>query len=285
MSVTWLTLKNQLHAYLSQVAPEGKLKEKMTSLQDLMEAGIRDVQNASDLYKWMRQMFSRSLDISVTLDTTSNIDPYFIFRHQTLSVADTLQQIADKIESMIDVHDRVNIEVLKRNFVFDQPELVSHASEPGTELDVTDADTAHTTHAPHSPPPPLPDVSPATGKRDIHGERKHAQMLQLLAGLRHLAAPDKAEGARALQPLPPDLRAKVGELELALASALSRAGTAEARARRLEADNALYQAEYRRKAAELAALQQKYAKWEAAKRERAGNVWAHMQDGDPFEGV
>ena len=113
-------------------------------------------------------------------------------------------------------------------------------------------------------------------------------MPTLLAGLRHLAAPDKAEGARALQPLPPDLRAKwesakVGELERALASALERAGAAEARARELEADNALYKAEYRRKAAELAALQQKYAKWEAAKREHQGNPWAHMQDGDSFE--
>ena len=101
-------------------------------------------------------------------------------------------------------------------------------------------------------------------------------MPTLLAGLRHLAAPDKAEGARALQPLPPDLRAKVGELELKLASALERVSEAEARARELEADNALYRAEYRRKVTELSALQQKYAKWEAAKREHQGNAWAHM---------
>jgi hypothetical protein len=123
----------------------------------------------------------------------------------------------------------------------------------------------------------------STGKRDIDGKLKHAQMLQLLAGLRHLAAPDTAEGAGALQPLPRDLRTRVAELELALASALERAGAAEARARELEADNVLEKAQYRRKAAELAALEKKYAKWEAAKREHEGNAWAHMQDRDPFD--
>ena len=121
--------------------------------------------------------------------------------------------------------------------------------------------------------------------RIVDGERKQAQMRQLLAGLRHLAAPDTAEGAGALQPLPPDLRTRVRELELALASALERAGAAEARARELEADNVLEKAQYRRKAAELAVLEQKYAKWEAAKREHEGNAWAPMQNRDPFEGV
>ena len=115
-------------------------------------------------------------------------------------------------------------------------------------------------------------------------------MPTLLAGLRHLAAPgdhvsDQAGGGRVLQPLPRDLRTKVGELELALASALERAGAAEARARELEADSALYKAEYRRKAAELAALEKKYAQWEAAVREYRSNPWAHMQDAGPFEDV
>ncbi len=199
----WLTLKNQLNAFLSQVALEGRLNTQMTALQDLMEAGIRDVQNKSDLITWARKMFSISLDVSTTLGITSNIDEYFIFQHQTLSVADTIEQIADKslIIHKHNVQDTVNIEDLKRDFVFDQPELVLHASEPGTELDGTDADTAHTAHAPHSPPspdadtahtahaphsppPPLPDVSPSTGKRNFDGNRKRAQMPQLLAALR-----------------------------------------------------------------------------------------------------
>jgi hypothetical protein len=47
MSVTWLTLKNQSHAYLRQTTLEQKLKEKMTYLQNLMEEEIRDVQDAS----------------------------------------------------------------------------------------------------------------------------------------------------------------------------------------------------------------------------------------------
>jgi hypothetical protein len=133
--------------------------------------------------------------------------------------------------------------------------------------------------------PPARPASPNTRKRDINGDPKRAQMLELLAGLRHLSAPEQAEGARVLQPLPRDLRARVDELELAFASALERAGAAEARARELEADNVLEKAQYRRKAAELAALEKKYAKWEAAIREYSSNPWAYMQGRGPFEGV
>jgi chromosome segregation ATPase len=102
----------------------------------------------------------------------------------------------------------------------------------------------------------------------------------MLASLQHLAAPGDA-----LQPLPPALRPTIRELEAQLARERERARAAEDRIKQLEADSALYQAEYRRKAAELRALQQKYARWEAAKADYDSNPWAPMQDTDPFDGL
>jgi hypothetical protein len=98
--MTWLTLKNQLHAYLSQITLEQKLKEKMTYLQSLMEGGIRDVQDASQLKKWIDKMFGKSTEIFVLLDITPNTTTSFIYQHQTLSVKDVVENITDKIESM-----------------------------------------------------------------------------------------------------------------------------------------------------------------------------------------
>ncbi len=136
ISVTWLTLKNQLNAYLSQVTLEQKLKEKMTYLQSLMEGGIRDVQDASELKKWIDQMFGKSNEIFVLLDITPNTTTSFMYKYQELSVKDVVDNIADKIQSINVTYRMVNIEELKRNFVFDEPEslldVFQHAPGPDT---------------------------------------------------------------------------------------------------------------------------------------------------------
>ncbi len=133
--MTWLTLKNQLHAYLSQRTLEQKLKERMTYLQNLMEGGIRDVQDASQLKKWIQQMLGKSTEILLLLDITPNSTTSFIYQYQTLSVKDVVNKIIEKIETLNETIEMVHIERLKRNFVFDEPEsvldgfqLVSHAS-------------------------------------------------------------------------------------------------------------------------------------------------------------
>ncbi len=133
MSVTWLDLKNQLHAYLRQTTLEQKLKEKMTYLQNLMEGGIRDVQDASELKKWIDQMFHKGHEIIVLLDITPNTTTSFVYDYQELSVEDVVETITDKIESMIVTYHMVNIEELKRKFVFDEPESVIHVPGPDTE--------------------------------------------------------------------------------------------------------------------------------------------------------
>jgi hypothetical protein len=137
MSVTWLTLKSQLHAYLSQVTLEQKLKEKMTYLQNLMEGGIRDVQDASQLKKWIDQMFHKGHEIIVLLEITSNISVSFIYQYQELSVIDVVENITDKIESMNVTYRMVNIEELKRKFVFDEPESVLDGFQHARELRVS----------------------------------------------------------------------------------------------------------------------------------------------------
>jgi hypothetical protein len=103
----------------------------------------------------------------------------------------------------------------------------------------------------------------------------------MLASLQHLAARDTSKSA--LQPLPPDLRETILDLELALDRERERARAAEERIRELEADKALCNAQYHCKTAELQAFQQKYARWEVAKAEYQSNPWAHVQDRDPFE--
>jgi hypothetical protein len=124
MSVDWLVLKNQLHAYLRQTTLEQKLKEKMTYLQNLMEGGIRDVQDESQLKKWINQMFNKSNEIFLLLDITPNTTTTFMYQYQTLSVKDVVENIRDKIESMNATYRMVNIERLKREFVFAEPESV-----------------------------------------------------------------------------------------------------------------------------------------------------------------
>ena len=137
MSVTWLTLKNQLHAYLRQTTLEQKLKEKMTYLQNLMEGGIRDVQDASQLKKWIDQMFHKGHEIIVLLDITPTTTTSFMYQYQTLSVKVVVEQITDKIESMNVTYRMVNIEELKRNFVFDEPESVLDGFQHARELRVS----------------------------------------------------------------------------------------------------------------------------------------------------
>jgi len=132
--VTWLTLKSQLHAYLSQVTLEQKLKEKMTYLQNLMEGGIRDVQDASQLKKWIDQMFHKGHEIIVLLDLTPNTTTSFIYEHQKLSVKDVVENITDKIESMNVTYGMVNIEDLKLKFVLDEPELELDGFQHAREL-------------------------------------------------------------------------------------------------------------------------------------------------------
>jgi hypothetical protein len=104
-----------------------------------MEGGIRDVQDARQLKTWIDQMFGKSNAIIILFDITPNATTSFIYGHQTLSVKDVVEKIADKIESMNVTYRMVNIERLKRNFVFDEPEsgldgfqLVSHAPGPDT---------------------------------------------------------------------------------------------------------------------------------------------------------
>jgi hypothetical protein len=115
------------------------MKEKVTYLQNLMEGGIRDVYDASQLKKWIDQMFGESNEILLLLDITPNTTTSFIYEYQKLSMKDVVENIRDKIESMNVTYRMVNIEELKRNFVFDEPEweldgfqLVSHARGPDT---------------------------------------------------------------------------------------------------------------------------------------------------------
>jgi hypothetical protein len=89
-----------------------------------MEGGIRNVQDASQLKKWIDQMFNKGHEIIVLLDITPNTTTSFIHQHQELSVKDVVDNITDKIESMNVTYRMVNIEELKRNFVFDEPESV-----------------------------------------------------------------------------------------------------------------------------------------------------------------
>jgi hypothetical protein len=137
MSVTWLTLKNQLNAYLRQITLEQKLKEKMTYLQNLMEGGIRDVQDASQLKKWIDQIFHKGHEIIVLLDLTPNTTTSFIYEHQKLSVKDVVDNITDKIESMNVTYRMVNIEDLKRKFVFDEPKLELDGFQHARDLRVS----------------------------------------------------------------------------------------------------------------------------------------------------
>jgi hypothetical protein len=137
MSVEWLTLKNQLNAYLRQITLAQKLKEKMLYLQNLMEGGIRDVQDASQLKKWIDQMFHKGHEIIVLLDVTPNTITSFMYQYQELSVKDVVEKITDKIESMNVTYRMVNIEELKRQFVFDEPELELDGFQHARELRVS----------------------------------------------------------------------------------------------------------------------------------------------------
>jgi hypothetical protein len=133
MSVSWRTLKNQLHAYLSRVTLEQKLKEKMTYLQYLMEGGIRDVQDASQLKKWIYEMFGKSTEITLLLDITPNTTTLFKYQYQTLSVKDVVKEITEKLEILNKTIEMVHIEQLKRDFVFDEPESELHVPGPDVE--------------------------------------------------------------------------------------------------------------------------------------------------------
>ena len=135
--MTWLTLKNQLNAYLSQITLEQKLKEKMTYLQNLMEEGIRDVQDASQLKKWIYQMFGKSNEINLLLDITPNTTTSFIHQYQTLSVKDVMENIIEKIENLNKVVGMVHIEQLKREFVFTEPESVLDDLQQARDLRVS----------------------------------------------------------------------------------------------------------------------------------------------------
>jgi diphthamide synthase (EF-2-diphthine--ammonia ligase) len=98
-----------------------------------MEGGIRDVQDASQLKKWIEQMFHRGHEIILLLDITPNTTTSFMYQYQKLSVKDVVDTITDKIESMNVTYRMVNIEQLKRDFVFDEPESELHVAGPDVE--------------------------------------------------------------------------------------------------------------------------------------------------------
>ena len=127
----------QLHAYLRQTTLEQKLKEKMTYVQDLMEGGIRDVHDASELKKWILQMFHKSNEIILLLDITPNTTTSFTYQYQTLSVKDVVENITENIEILNKIVEMVHIERLKRQFVFDEPESLLDGFQQVRELRVS----------------------------------------------------------------------------------------------------------------------------------------------------
>jgi hypothetical protein len=82
-------------------------------------------------------MFHKGHEIIVFLDITPNTTTSFIYQYQTLSVKDVVENITDKIESMNVTYRMVNIEELKRNFVFDEPESVLDGFQNTRDLRVS----------------------------------------------------------------------------------------------------------------------------------------------------
>ena len=133
MSVTWLTLRNHLNAYINKYEFEQNLHQKLTDLQNLMSEGIQGVYDKSQLRDWISNMIHDGTELS-RLMKASSANPHFIYEQQELNIKNDMTQISQKLIDLWEVIDVIHIDRLKQLFVFADHEsvlegfaLVSHA--------------------------------------------------------------------------------------------------------------------------------------------------------------
>ena len=85
-----------------------------------MDQDIQKVQDAEQLRRWISYMCNSSNAIYVALSSAQNTD-HFTYEHQSLSITDVVDAIADKTDVLVGMYPRIDIENLKRKFIFDDP--------------------------------------------------------------------------------------------------------------------------------------------------------------------
>ena len=91
----------------------------MIYLQTLMDQDIKEVQDVDQLRTWISEMCNSSNAIYTILSSTPHTI-HFTYEHQTLSITDVVNEIAEKIDVLVGMYPRIGIEKLKQIFVFDE---------------------------------------------------------------------------------------------------------------------------------------------------------------------
>ena len=123
MSVTWLTLRNHLNAYINKYEFEQNLHQKLTDLQNLMSEGIQGVYDKSQLRDWISHMQDEGMLLSRLL-YTPHTKTTFIYEHQEVNIKKDMAEISQKLLDLWQVIDVIHIDRLKQLFVFADPESV-----------------------------------------------------------------------------------------------------------------------------------------------------------------
>ena len=103
------------------------LKNRMTFMKQLMQQDISNVQDASQLQRWVNLMFHNILEVQTLLSITPGINLHFGYEQKTLFITDVALSISDEIESMIGRHKTIDIRDLHRSFSVDTPQNASLA--------------------------------------------------------------------------------------------------------------------------------------------------------------